>query len=115
MLLKGDLYGLKEDTIHDLWDIFQSISEIEEVIVFGSRAKGNYMQGSDIDLAVNGEGVTFNTTLKLMSRIEDLGLLYKIDIQNYRTISNADMIAHIQRVGKVFWKRGFFEKHPAAI
>jgi predicted nucleotidyltransferase len=75
------------------------------VVIFGSRAKGNFTEGSDIDLAIKGSAVTFDTVLNLMDKADSLGLLYKIDIQDYRAITDKDVLEHIQRVGKVFWRR----------
>jgi uncharacterized protein len=97
--------GLDEEIFDALAGIFSVTPEVEEVVVFGSRAKGNFSEGSDIDLAVKGQGITLTTVLDLMGRIEMLGLLYKIDIQNYNRIANKELTDHINRVGKTVWKR----------
>ena len=98
-------YGLDRNVIHSLAGIFKSTDTVDEVIIFGSRAKGNFGDGSDIDLAIKGKAIEFNTILNLMRKVEDLGLLYKIDLQNYQKISDKNVLDHIQRVGKIFWKR----------
>ncbi|SRR5258708_7882621 len=97
--------GLGEEIFKRLNTIFSVTPEVEEVVVFGSRAKGNFSEGSDIDLAVKGKGITLTTILDLMVRIEMLGLLYKVDIQNYNRIANKELTDHINRVGKTLWKR----------
>lgn len=102
---KKEIFGLAEDIVFSLYSIFENSLEVEEVIIFGSRAKGNYRPGSDIDLAIKGEGVTFETILAIMSEIENLELLYKADVINYYAIHDKNIIDHIDRVGKVFWKR----------
>lgn len=73
--------------------------------MFGSRAMGNYRPGSDIDLAVVSDTLTFDGLLELEAQLEMLGLLYKIDLQNLKKIKDTDVLDHIKRVGKVFYKR----------
>lgn len=47
-------YGLSEINGKRIMDVFSRFSEVQEAVLFGSRAKGNYRQGSDIDIAVKG-------------------------------------------------------------
>jgi predicted nucleotidyltransferase len=105
MELKTKRFGLTDEVIERLTKIFQSTDVLDEVIIFGSRAKGNYKAGSDIDLAVKGKNVSIETILKLLGQIESLGLLYKIDLKNYNSITDPGVLDHITRMGKIFWKR----------
>ena len=68
------MFGLSDTVIDDLKGIFKQYPNIEEVLIFGSRAKGNYLEGSDIDLALIGEGLTFDTIMDINIKIEDLEL-----------------------------------------
>ncbi|MBS0626813.1 MAG: nucleotidyltransferase domain-containing protein, partial [Verrucomicrobia bacterium] len=45
-------YGLNELTIQKITDVFTKFPSIEKVVLYGSRAKGNYKNGSDIDLCL---------------------------------------------------------------
>lgn len=101
---KKESFGLPESVIHSLSGIFELTREVDEVVIFGSRAKGNYSEGSDIDLAIKGKSVSLETILTLMRKAEDLGLLCKMDFINHKTITDSDVLEHIHRVGKVFWK-----------
>ncbi|MBU0464798.1 MAG: nucleotidyltransferase domain-containing protein [Proteobacteria bacterium] len=66
------LYGLKNQVIEKINQIFARCQEVEKVILYGSRAKGNHKKGSDIDLTLIGE----NLNLKLLNKISlDLGFL----------------------------------------
>ncbi len=98
-------FGLDEEVVRSLARVFEYTPRVEEVIIFGSRAKGNFNEGSDIDLAIKGKTVQFDTVLSLMDKVDELGLLYKIDLQNYQAIADKDVLDHIRRVGKIFWKR----------
>ncbi|GFO66328.1 nucleotidyltransferase domain-containing protein [Geomonas paludis] len=97
--------GLKEATIEKIRSVFSRYPEIEEVILYGSRAMGRHRNGSDIDLTMVGEGVTHALQLKVENELDDLLLPYKIDLSVLTAIDNAELLAHIQRVGIVFYRR----------
>ncbi len=99
-------HGLSIEDIAIIKKVFWAHSNIYEVILFGSRAKGNYKPGSDIDLAVVADAFTFDELLELHTELEKLGLLYRFDIQNFKKIKDPCVIDHIERVGKVFYNRG---------
>ena len=75
------------------------------VILFGSRAKGTYSEGSDIDLAAVVDGLTFNQLMDINIQIEDLGLLYKVDVVDYNKNIGTPIGDHISRVGKPFYNK----------
>jgi len=102
-------FGLPDSTIENIQKVFETDSKIDEVIVFGSRAKGNYKEGSDIDLAIKGRNINLDEILSLSRKLDELNLPYKIDLINYATISDKDVIEHIDRVGIVFYER--WKKH----
>lgn len=80
--------------------------KVEEVLIFGSRAKGNYKKSSDIDLALIGKEVDDTLSNHIHGILEDeIPLPYKFDIVNYAAISNPDFTDHIKRVGIVFYKK----------
>jgi predicted nucleotidyltransferase len=93
-------FGLSEEVINLLRSVFAPVDKIEKVVVFGSRAKGNYHPGSDIDLAVFAADFTHNDFVDLQLKIDDLTLLYHVDCIDYATIANAALREHIDRVGQ---------------
>lgn len=102
---KQSLFGLTEDIRNSLCRIFEKANAVDEVLIFGSRAKGTYTSGSDIDIVLKGKDVTFDTILTVMSAIENLELLYRTDVLNYNTIQDKDVLDHIDRIGQTLWKR----------
>ncbi len=58
-------YGLKEKLLESIADVFAGYSKIEKVLIYGSRAKGNYRKGSNIDLALVGEGLNMQDLHKI--------------------------------------------------
>lgn len=100
------IYGLDDEIIRQLKGIFARYENIERVVIYGSRAKGNYRKGSDIDLTLQGEGLTLgNSVYPVMDEIEELMLPYTFDISVYSQIDNEGLLDHIKRVGKVFYER----------
>jgi predicted nucleotidyltransferase len=102
---KESSYGLKSATIEKLRTVFSGHPEVKQVIVYGSRAKGNYRPGSDIDLTIRGENVTLSQLLKIERELDDLLLPYKIDLSLHRKIDSPELLEHIRRVGKVFYEK----------
>lgn len=99
------MYGLSDTIIEGLREVFKKHANIDEVIIFGSRAKGTYSEGSDIDLALKGNNISFNQLMDIHIQIEDLDLLYKVDLVDYNKYAASSVAAHIDRVGKVFYKK----------
>ena len=99
-------FGLKEEIIETIKRAVDKIQTIEKVVLYGSRAKGNYKTGSDIDITLFGENLTLNNSVyPLMDEIEKLYLPYTFDISIFEHIDNKNLIDHINRVGKVFYER----------
>lgn len=98
-------FGLTESAIATLVGVFAACPQIERVILYGSRAKGTFRNGSDIDLTIIGDAVTHDQLLALANQLDDLLLPYKIDLSLLRQIDNANLLEHIRRVGVVFFER----------
>lgn len=75
------------------------------MLIYGSRAKGNYRAGSDIDLTIKGGEIPFAEFMQIEDQIDDLMLPYTVDLSQYRQLENADLIAHIDRVGVEIYAR----------
>lgn len=103
----GARFGLKRATIDKINGVFSAHPHVENVILYGSRAKGNYRNSSDIDLTIEGVAVTLSELLKLESELDDLLLPYKIDLSLLHRIDDPDLLDHIRRIGVIFYeKRG---------
>lgn len=75
-------------------------------MIFGSRSKGNYKPGSDVDIAVCGEEITLDTLSSLHAMLEEQGPLpYFIDVVDYTHLEHKELKEHIDRVGQVIWSQ----------
>ena len=87
---------IPEKSLWHILDSFKRYPEIEEVIVFWSRALWNFKKGSDIDLAIKWENITFRTVSSLNWFLEEeIPVPYFFDVVDYNTIDNIDLKRHI--------------------
>ena len=98
-------FGLKKHTIEKMNSVFAQFPAVEQVVLYGSRAKGTYQPSSDIDLTVLGSALDLRTLFRIETELDDLLLPYMIDLSIFDHIDNPDLIAHIKRVGKIFYQR----------
>lgn len=97
-------FGLSADTIKKICDIFTKHPGIQKVILYGSRAKGNYRPNSDIDLCVVGETLSLTQLMKIENEIDDLLLPWKIDLSLKHKIDNGALLQHLKNHGIVFFE-----------
>ena len=96
--------GLPDRTLKTLCSIFCKYPGINQVILYGSRAKGNYRNGSDIDLTLKTDGgFTRTDLLRISGDFDDSDMPYFVDVSIYDKLSNSGLKAHIDRVGKVLY------------
>lgn len=96
-------FGLPISTIDRINSVFKKYPEIEQVIIYGSRAKGNYREGSDIDITLKGENLNDTILSKVKSEIDDLNTPYLFDISIFKTLVSNGLIQHIERVGQILY------------
>ncbi len=100
-------FGLKESTITTISGVLARYPQVEKAVLYGSRAKGNYRNGSDIDLTLYGKtDLTLRVLYRIMDDLDDLLLPYTIDLSIFNNIDDRDMVEHIQRMGITFYERG---------
>jgi predicted nucleotidyltransferase len=97
-MVDGAAIGFKENDLQEILGVLKLFPEVQEVILFGSRAKGNHRPGSDVDLALKiaGSDVT-NRVSGVLN--DELMLPYKFDVLNIDSISSPDLLDHIERIG----------------
>jgi len=98
------MFGIYQKTTDELMSIFKKYDNIEKVIIYGSRAKGNYREGSDIDLTLIGN-VERQDLMNILDEIDDSYIPYLFDISIYNQLNSESLKEHINRVGKVFYKK----------
>jgi len=99
-------FGLNEETIEKIQAVLSRVPEVDKAVLYGSRAKGNFKNGSDIDLTLYGGGLNLDILDKVAIGVDDLLLPYEVDLSIFDHITDPDLIEHIARVGVVFYTKG---------
>lgn len=98
-------FGLNAETIKEIRKFLARYPEIRLALIFGSRSLGNFKKGSDIDLAIKGDNVDFETVSSLKAMLEnETNLPYFFDIVDINTIENDELREHIREHGRVFYQ-----------
>ncbi|MEZ4901863.1 MAG: nucleotidyltransferase domain-containing protein [Spirosomataceae bacterium] len=97
-------YGLTTPTIERIQAVFANDARIQKIWLYGSRAKGNYKNGSDIDLTIVAPQLNMADLLRLENQIEELSLPYTVDLSLYHQLHHPALLSHIERVGIVFYE-----------
>lgn len=98
------LYGLPLQTVEKIQTVFKAHPQVEQVVIYGSRAKGCAEAGSDIDLTMMGEKLSNQELLHIEMELDELMLPYTIDLSCFHSIKNVDLLEHIRRKGKTFYQ-----------
>ncbi len=94
------MFGLEKHIIDMILAQMSDHKEICDIIIFGSRAKGTFKKGSDIDLVVKGKNISFELVAGLKTKFnQKMQIPYHVDVVHYESISNSDLIDHIDKVG----------------
>lgn len=96
--------GLSDKDVESIRETLRLFPKVGEAILYGSRAKGSYRLGSDIDLTLKGNELSYQDLLNIELALDDLLLPYKIDLSLHHQLDNPQLIDHIARVGKPFYK-----------
>ncbi len=99
------LYGIEKTIWEKIFDVFVKTPSVDKVVLYGSRAKGTFKNGSDIDLAIFGDDFNLHLLRNLMDKLDDLLLPYTFDVVVYKDITNADLKLHIDRFGKIIYQK----------
>lgn len=108
-------YGLSDIELRKLRELFARFENIEEVILYGSRAKGNYKPFSDVDISLIGLRLTRSDLNQISLAIEDLLLPYQFDLSIFHKLKNPELIEHIRRVGISIFNRDYFRDQSKVV
>lgn len=85
-------FGLKSEVVDNIKKVFSKYLEIDKACIFGSRARGDYKETSDIDIVLYGDNLTHTLNTKIFYDLEDLYLIYKIDLINFNSLKDDDKL-----------------------
>jgi predicted nucleotidyltransferase len=98
-------FGLKDKDIQIINNVFSKFDSVDKVVIYGSRAKGNFKPGSDIDLIMEGQNLNLNLLNKISTMLHDLPIPYLVDLSIKNKIDKKELLEHVERVGEIFYKK----------
>ena len=99
-------FGLRPTDIALIISTLQSCTEVDAAYLFGSRARGNYRPGSDVDIALIGNHITFNTIARIKELLQEQSKMpYQFDIVDYTHCKSDVLKAHIDAVGVLLFSK----------
>ena len=99
-------HGLSDATVQKIQTVLAGFPQVEKALLYGSRAKGSFKPGSDIDLTLIGPELSFSLLAQIDAALDDLLLPYMVDLSNLASIEPGPLLDHIQRLGGVLYQRG---------
>jgi predicted nucleotidyltransferase len=92
--------GLTANDLQQILLVLKQSAEVEQAVIFGSRAKGNFKTGSDVDLALKGKNLSPEAVTHIAYLLNEETLLpYSFDVVKFETINSTELTEHINRVG----------------
>ena len=98
-------YGLSNISASQISNVLASFPAIERAVLYGSRARGNYREGSDIDMTLEGPSLTFSDLCRVYNLLDDLMLPYHFDLSIKKYITNEALLRSIDVDGCIFFER----------
>ncbi|OQX21881.1 MAG: hypothetical protein BWK80_31945 [Desulfobacteraceae bacterium IS3] len=86
-------------------NFYGRLSKKRLLIIFGSRAKGNYKHGRDIDIALKGEKLSDEIVWDITALLNnEVPIPYKTDVLAVNDSLSSGLADHIRRVGISFYR-----------
>lgn len=97
-------FGIKDKYLDELHDIFSQISGINRVVLYGSRARGDFKAGSDLDICLFGASISNSDVSLLLSKLYYSNIPYFFDVAVWDRIKNKAFADNIRRDGVEIYK-----------
>lgn len=98
-------FGLSTDTIQTIRTIFGSNPRIEKAVIYGSKTKGNFKEGLDIDIVLFGKNLELSDSFEIETQLNDMPPPYSFDLSVHHFLKNKELLGHIRDVGKLFYQK----------
>ena len=85
------MYGIRINLYNEILDVIKEFG-VNKIILFGSRARGDFKDTSDIDIAIEFLTDDKDNFIKIQTKLEELNTLYKFDIVDFRSVKDSKFI-----------------------
>jgi type III restriction enzyme len=100
----GWRFGIAPASLAKLTALFETTPGIDRVWIYGSRARGDHRESSDIDLMVDAARLSELEMAQLQGRLEDLGLIYRTDLSLWQRLADATFRQRVENDRRLFWE-----------
>ncbi len=99
-------YGLSDKQLQEIAGIISSYSQIEQALIFGSRAIDTYKEASDVDIAIKGSKADSKLAAALKDQLEEETYLpFFFDVIAYHSVQSEELKKHIRTKGKSIYRK----------
>ncbi len=98
-------HGVPQGAVDRITEVLSRFPDVEQAILFGSRAKATHRPGSDIDLALVGNDLDWRVVGKIYDAMDELLLPYRFSLMVYDRSTDPEVAAHVQGVGIPLFQR----------
>ena len=95
--------GINEPSMDIHTNIFSKQLQVAELVLYGSRAKGNHYDRSDVDMVIFNSTIARHVLGEIVLDINNNKFSYTIDIQIFENLKNENLVEHIFREGKTIY------------
>ncbi|MFP4278333.1 MAG: nucleotidyltransferase domain-containing protein [Wenzhouxiangella sp.] len=92
-------FGLQADEVDRIRSVLTQHPDVEQALVYGSRAKGTHRPGSDLDLVLIGP-ISHQALNQIEAELDDLLLPYPLDVSVHSRIESQALLDHIRLAGR---------------
>ena len=100
------MFGLRGNLIDEIINRISSNSKVQKIIIFGSRARGDYQKSSDIDISIVANPLLSSEEFNILkAQLDELDTIYKIDLVDTKRIDKEALLRSIEKDGVLLYNR----------
>ncbi|ACM59878.1 putative nucleotidyltransferase [Caldicellulosiruptor bescii] len=105
MKVETKRFGIEEEILDKIIEIFKKYKQVKKACIFGSRARGDYRRGSDIDICIWLEEESENPIYKIQNELEEVNTILLFDVVAFNSITKESLKESIIKEGVIIYER----------
>jgi predicted nucleotidyltransferase len=93
-------FGLDKSILKKIVQVITRYPSVSKATIYGSRAKGNYKNSSDIDIAIHASSMSEDDFAKLCFELNELPIVFKIDVVHVESLTDRKLVDKISEEEK---------------
>ncbi|ADQ07635.1 DNA polymerase beta domain protein region [Caldicellulosiruptor hydrothermalis 108] len=105
MKVETKRFGIEEEILNKIIEIFKKYKQVRKACIFGSRARGDYRRGSDVDICIWLEEESENPIYKIQDELEEVNTILLFDVVAFNSITKESLKESIIKEGVIIYER----------